>query len=114
MAGVLSSKSRRRRPPRPRARLAVKLYLVGMYFRCRQCHRLAYASQSDDALGRARRRLLKSQRQLGGPVGFRAPTPERPVGMRYRQYFQLVRQIGVAEADLTRDPAISPDSVLGP
>jgi hypothetical protein len=86
-------------------RLAVKLYLVEGHFRCRRCHRLAYASQSEDELGRARRRLITVQRQLGGPLGLdlHAPTPERPAGMRHRQYYRLLREAGVAEADLARE-----------
>jgi hypothetical protein len=44
---------------------AIKLHLVRNYFRCRQCHRLAYESQHETPRARAFRRLAKVQRRLG-------------------------------------------------
>ena len=46
-------------------RRVAKLYLRSRYFECRYCHRLSYASQSDDAMGRAWRKQYKVEAKLG-------------------------------------------------
>ena len=50
-------------------RRVVKLYEPGRYFLCRHCYRLAYASQSEDAMDRARRRAPRSvSGWVAGPI----------------------------------------------
>jgi len=48
------------------ARSGEVLYLVDGMFASRQAHRLAYRSQSEDELGRARRKARKLHRRLNG------------------------------------------------
>ena len=61
-------------------RVAV-LYLRAGRFACRQCQRLAYASQSEDALGRMWHKQAKAEAKLGKnrqrPKGMHATTRER-------------------------------------
>jgi hypothetical protein len=58
------------RCPRCAARVAV-LYLRASRFACRACQRVAYASQSEDACGRAWRKQAKIEAKLGD--GWRRP-----------------------------------------
>jgi hypothetical protein len=67
-------------------RRVTKLYwIVGGYILCRHCHRLAYASQSENELGRARRSLEKIERRLG--------EEGRPKGMWRKTYDRLVEEL---------------------
>jgi hypothetical protein len=50
--------------PRCGGRVAM-LYLRNRGFACRKCNRIAYGSQSDDAMGRAWRKQAKVERRLG-------------------------------------------------
>lgn len=63
-----------------RRRVAI-LYLRNRGFACRKCNRIAYASQSEDELGRTWRRQSKSERRLGEhwqrPKGMHRVTHER-------------------------------------
>jgi hypothetical protein len=70
-------------------RRVVKLYGAGRYFLCRHCYRLAYASQSEDAFGRALRQRDKIWMQLGSEPGTASPFPARPKGMWRRSYGRL-------------------------
>ena len=54
-------------------RLCEVLYLVDGTFGSRQAHRLTYASQSEDELGRARRRYGKLCRRLKGDMLYAKP-----------------------------------------
>lgn len=56
-------------------RVAV-LFLRAGRFACRQCQRIAYASQSDSALGRTWRKQAKAEAKLG-------PNWARPMGMHF-------------------------------
>ena len=76
------------------ARRAVRLYEQGGYIRCRRCHRLAYACQSEKAWERIMRRAGKIRIRLGGAAGIAFPFPDRPKGMWRRTY---TRQRGVAQ-----------------
>jgi len=66
--------------PRCWGRVAV-LYLRGGRFRCRACHGLRYASQSEDACGRSWRKQSKLEARLGEnwrkPKGMHKATRER-------------------------------------
>jgi hypothetical protein len=67
-------------------RRVVKLYLRGGDFRCRACHRLAYASQREARCYQAMSRAHKIQQWLGGHPGFAYPFPPKPKGMHWRTY----------------------------
>lgn len=66
--------------PRCGRRVAV-LYLRGARFACRHCQRAAYASQSEDEMGRAWRKQRKAEAKLGAnwrrPKGMHRATRER-------------------------------------
>ncbi len=78
-------------------RRVAKLYLDGRYFLCRHCYRLGYASQSEGALDRARRKATKLRHRLGSGSRWDEPTPPRPKGMWRRTYERRRRQILEAE-----------------
>jgi hypothetical protein len=71
--------------PRCARRVAV-LHVRNTGFACRQCHRLVYASQSDDECGRAWRRQAKLEARLG-------PNWARPKGMHQQTHERLVAQL---------------------
>lgn len=73
------------RCPHCRGRVA-KLYLRGGRFACRACQRLAYASQSEDLLGRLWRQQAKIEAKL-------APNWQRPKHMHRRTYERLTRRL---------------------
>jgi hypothetical protein len=70
-------------------RRVAKLYGAGTYFLCRNCYRLAYASQREDRYDRALRRANKIRMQLGGEQGMASQFPDRPKGMHYKTYERL-------------------------
>lgn len=78
-------------------RVAV-LYLRQHGFACRHCHRLVYASQSEDAIGRAWRKQQKLEQKL-------APYLVRPKRMRRSTHERLVEQI--ADCEKARDDALA-------
>lgn len=99
--------------PRCSRRVAV-LYLRNLGFACRRCNRIAYGSQSDDALGRASRRQAKIERRLGEHW-------QRPKGMHHATYERLIEQVTACEdvldaglhavlARLTEAPGATPRS----
>ena len=71
--------------PRCGRRIAL-LYLRNRGFACRSCNRIAYSSQSEDAMGRAWRKQSKIERRL-------ADEWRRPKGMHLSTYERLVGQI---------------------
>jgi hypothetical protein len=83
--------------PRCAARIAV-LYMRGGRFACRQCQRVAYASQSDDVCGRAWRRQAKLEARLGRHW-------QRPKGMHRRTHERLLE--GIFECEQTRDDMLA-------
>ncbi len=87
-------------------RRVAKLYGPGRYFLCRHCHRLAYASQSQDVLGRLRRRANRAWQCLGGDPGTASEFPPRPKGMWRRTYERLCRE--ALEAEERADDALLP------
>lgn len=69
--------------PRCHRRVAI-LYLWG-YPACRTCCRMAYPSQSDDAIDRSWRRTRKIEARLGGEW----PVVRKPKWMRHATYERL-------------------------
>ena len=83
-------------------RVAV-LFLRAGRFACRQCQRIAYASQSDDPIGRAWRKQAKIEAKLGPnwtrPKGMHEATRERLLAVVWdceeRRDVELARFLGV-------------------
>ena len=76
------------------------LYLRRGVFRCRHCHGLAYQSQREDALHRARRRAQKLRARLDA-TGWRPmtlPPAAKPKGMWRTTFNRLRRSIDAADA----------------
>jgi hypothetical protein len=63
-------------------RRAIKMYVAGKLFACRQCYRLVYASQQETVSQRGRRKApsnLQDNRAAGRASGFRRrPTTTKP------------------------------------
>jgi hypothetical protein len=79
-----------------RQRCAV-LFMRSRRFACRQCQRLAYASQSEDEAGRSWRAQQKCERKLG-------TNWQRPKGMHEKTRQRLLDRISVAE--MARESAL--------
>ena len=83
-------------------RVAV-LFLRAGRFACRQCQRIAYASQSEDPMGRAWRKQAKIEAKLGPnwtrPKGMHEATRERLLAVVWdceeRRDVELARFVGV-------------------
>jgi hypothetical protein len=67
------------------------LYLLDLYFLCRRCHSLVYASQRMDRPQRDSRRMHKIWARLG-----QRPLPEKPRRMRWTTYERLIERARVA------------------
>lgn len=65
-----------------------KLYMVGMLFRCRHCHDLAYDCQRETRQDRIVRRVQKIRMQLGGTADTFSPFPWKPKGMHWKTYWR--------------------------
>ena len=68
------------------------LYLAGVRFRCRWCHRLVYHSQREDIEEREARKIRKIRRRLSGDEELWAPFPAKPRGMHWCTYSRLYQQ----------------------
>jgi hypothetical protein len=86
-------------------RRVVKLYGVDRYFLCRHCYRLAYASQSEDALNRTLRRASKIRLRLAGKPGMAAGFPSQPKGM-WRRTYERLRDRAI-DAEIQADEVIA-------
>ena len=64
----------------------------GRVFACRQCHRLAYRSQREDAGDRAMRRANTGRRKLGWPAGIAFGPGPKPIGMHWRTFNRLLQE----------------------
>jgi hypothetical protein len=70
------------------------LFSVGVRFRCRVCHDLAYTSTREDPTERAIRRCAELRSRIGG--GFGQPVwtiPPKPDSMTWRRYSRIVDQL---------------------
>lgn len=74
------------------------LYLRNRGFACRKCNRIAYASQSEDELGRTWRKQSKIERRLGDVL-------ERPKGMHRTTQERMLDVI--AECEERRDAGLA-------
>jgi hypothetical protein len=71
-------------------RKCAKLYLARGFFACRDCHRLAYASQREPVGLRGLHKARKIRASLGGGANVFEAFPERPKGMRQATYRRLL------------------------
>lgn len=74
-----------------------KLYAGGLYFLCRQCCGLAYASQREDVAGRALLKAQKVRHRLGGSTDLGDPFPSKPKRMHRTTYWRLLNTAMDAE-----------------
>lgn len=81
--------------PRCPKRVAV-LYIRTGRFACRHCQRVAFSSQSEDAIDRSWRNQRKLEARLGGKW-------QRPTGMRLHTYQRLIDRL--ASYEEARDAA---------
>ena len=70
-------------------RRVAKLYFKGVYFLCRHCHDLGYASQREALRTAPLRKARDIRWWLGGSEDIRDPFPERPKGMHRATYARL-------------------------
>ena len=70
-------------------RKCAMLYLRGGFFACRECHRLAYASQREPVRLRGLHKARKIRASLGGGANVFERFPDRPKGMHQATYRRL-------------------------
>lgn len=71
------------------ARRVAVIYGAGRLFACRQCKRLAYASQAESAADRALRRAGLIRKKLGWVPGVANGHGPKPVGMHWATFDRL-------------------------
>ena len=81
-------------------RQVTKLYQASRLFACRECSRLAYASQQESAHERGLRKAQTIRMRLGGSANMLDDFPEKPKGMHWRTYERLCRAHDAAQAHL--------------
>jgi hypothetical protein len=91
-------------PGRSCGRRVAVLYGTGKYFLCRHCYRLTYAARNMDAADRAREKVQKIRKRLGGSECLMIPFPERPKGMHLDTYHRLFME--AHEADMASSAAM--------
>ena len=69
----------------------------GKLYACRHCYDLRYASQREHLGDRALRKAQKIREQLGGDASLISPLPDKPKGMHWRTYDDLVAKLEAAE-----------------
>jgi hypothetical protein len=69
----------------------------GALFRCRHCHGVAYNSQHEDAMDRARRRGERAMARLGSKDGFCGGYVTKPKWMRWATYKRLSARVAQSE-----------------
>lgn len=75
----------------PRCQRRCLVLYGGCHFRCRKCSNLVYASQNEDASGRAMSKAQKIRKRLGCDGGFDDPFPPKPKGMHWATYDRMER-----------------------
>lgn len=70
----------------------VAILYGGRVFACRHCHRLNYECQRELSDDRAMRRADTIRRRLGWRAGIANPIGEKPKGMHWRTYYQLLTE----------------------
>lgn len=73
-----------------------KLFFGGRKFHCRHCLRVAYASQSEDALDRALRAADKHRAAIKADLGVGSLAP-KPKGMHWATYARHIAAIDAAD-----------------
>ena len=105
-----------------------KLYGLGRFFLCRDCHNLAYASQNEDEVDRLNRKMRKLRAKVGGDSDdVISPFPEKPKGMHWDTFDRLElmdfeadrekmrilsKEISALEVEIEKLPADPADDVL--
>jgi hypothetical protein len=85
----------------------------GVYFRCRQCHDLAYQSQHEAPHWRSLSQAQKLRQRLGGSGSMGEPFPERPKGKHRKTYERICCKAAQLEGRMARlEPASGPTSVI--
>ena len=79
---------------------AAFLYGVDLFFLCRRCSGLAYASQSENKSYRALRKARKLRQRLCAPANLDQPVM-KPPRMHWRTYFRLLNKAVQAEREAT-------------
>lgn len=87
-------------------RRVAKLHGPGRYFLCRQCYRLAYASQNEGSRDRALRRSNKIRQHLNGDPGSANTFPERPKSM-WRQTYERLRSKSIDAETFANEASIA-------
>lgn len=72
------------------------LHLGDFRFACRRCHGLAYSSQRENAIDRNLRRARKIRRKLGDLQDSLSSSSDKPKGMRWHTYNQLLSDANAA------------------
>ncbi|OYW52055.1 MAG: hypothetical protein B7Z29_20730 [Hyphomicrobium sp. 12-62-95] len=75
----------------PTCERRVRILYAGPGFKCRQCHRLYYSSQSEGSADRANRGMFKIVKRLDPNEHFNN-LPRRPKNMRWWTYKQLLQR----------------------
>ena len=93
--------------PRPSLTCRCGRSIHRLFFRhgslaCKDCHKLAYASQQQDAITRKRLAASKLRLQLGGLPDIREPLPAKPKWIRRKTYQCARNQVQALEAKATR------------
>ena len=70
----------------------VAILYGGMYFGCRQCYRLAYQSQREDAVDRAVTQMQRVHRRLGGSGNLIELFPQKPPRMHWKSFARPERE----------------------
>lgn len=73
----------------PKCSRRVAILYGDIYFRCRHCHNLTYASQQESISDRLRRRSRKIRKRMGGGNNLMEPFPFKPKNMHWDTYWRL-------------------------
>lgn len=71
----------------------VSLYIDGQRVGCRDCLKLRYAAQHENARGRMTLRVNRLRQRLGWPTGFASFSGGKPRGMHWSTYDRLAEEL---------------------